>query len=80
MGDVVNTAAWLESAPKELEAPLVVSHDTAEAAGLTTDRPTHELPLRGHSTMLPVYAVDLDGLRQLALDGKAAPVAVRARL
>ncbi len=65
LGDVVNTAARLESATKELHAPVVVSRDTLEAAHLTVDQPFDELLLRGRSTVLPVYPLGIDGLREL---------------
>ncbi len=74
LGDAVNTAARLESATKELQAPLVVSRDTLHAAGLTVDEPFHELLLRGRSTVLPVCALRLDDLRTL---GGAPAVAAK---
>ncbi len=66
LGDAVNTAARLENATKELQAPLVVSRDTLHAAGLTVDEPFHDLLLRGRSTALPVCALRLEDLHALA--------------
>ena len=65
LGDAVNTAARLESATKEMDAPLVVSRDTLDAAGVTVDQPFDELRLRGRSAVLPVCAVTLGELREL---------------
>ena len=68
LGDVVNTTARLESATKELHAPVVVSRDALEAAGIIIDRACSELLLRGRSTTLPVCALDLKDLRHLVGD------------
>ena len=65
LGDAVNTAARLESATKELHAPVVASRDTLEAAGLAMNRECQELLLRGRSAALPVCAFDVDDLRAL---------------
>ena len=65
LGDTVNTAARLETATKELRAPVVVSRDTLEAAGLAFDESFHELSLRGRTAALPVCALTLDDLRAL---------------
>jgi adenylate cyclase len=65
LGDVVNTAARLESATKELNAPLVVSRDTLQAADLTVNARFHDLLLRGRSTTVPVTALNVEDLRQL---------------
>jgi adenylate cyclase len=72
LGDVVNTAARLESATKEMNAPLVVSRYTLQAAGLTTDTRFHDLLLRGRSTTVPVTALNAEDLRQLL--GKSGAV------
>ena len=68
LGDVVNTTARLESATKELHAPVVVSRDALEAAGIIIDRTCSELLLRGRSTTLPVCGLDLNDLRHLVGD------------
>jgi adenylate cyclase len=65
LGDVVNTAARLESATKEMNVPLVVSRYTLQAAGLTTDMRFHDLLLRGRSTTLAVTALTAEDLRRL---------------
>ena len=65
LGDVVNTAARLESATKELQEPVVVSRDTLHAAGLTVADAFHELRLRGRSVALPVCALGLEDLQSL---------------
>ncbi len=74
LGDTVNTAARLESATKELRAPVVVSRDTLHAAGLTIDENCHELALRGRTGKLPVYALSLEDLR--AMEGGRATAAL----
>lgn len=71
LGDTVNTAARLETATKELGAPLVVSRDTLEAAGLGFDEPFQELRLRGRRAALPVCALTLEDLRALGDRGVA---------
>ena len=54
-----------ESASKELNAPVVASRDTMEAAGLALSLDFEELLLRGRSTTLPVCALDVEDLREL---------------
>jgi adenylate cyclase len=66
LGDAVNTAARLENATKELNAPVVVSRDTLDAAHLPSDElKLNDLLLRGRSTPLPVAALDARRLSQL---------------
>ena len=65
LGDVVNTAARLEGATKEMGVPVVVSGDTLQAAGVASDEPFDDLTLRGRSATLPVCALGLGELRQL---------------
>jgi adenylate cyclase len=67
LGDAVNTAARLESATKELAAPIVVSRATIEAAGLTIDAAFASLSLRGRSMEIEVVALDRSDLEQLLL-------------
>ena len=69
LGDTVNTAARLETATKEMSAPVVVSRDTLEAAGLAFDEPFQDLCLRGRTAALPVCALTLDDLRALNAGG-----------
>ena len=78
LGDVVNTAARLESATKEMDAPVVVSRDTLQAAGVTSDQPFHDLLLRGRSTTLPVCGLSMGELRQLVGVVRVATLAARA--
>ena len=65
LGDTVNTAARLETATKELEMPVVVSSDTLQAVGVTSDQPFHDLQIRGRSTTLPVCPLSPAEMRQL---------------
>jgi adenylate cyclase len=65
LGDAVNTAARLESATKEVEAAVMVSHDTLAAAGLSGEVSLREVVLRGRSAALPVAALDHRSLRKL---------------
>ena len=65
LGDSVNTAARLETATKEMDAPVVVSRDTLQAAGLEAGRTCRDLSLRGRTAILPVCPFDLNGLSQL---------------
>lgn len=71
LGDVVNTAARLETATKELGAPAVVSRDVLQAAGLAVGQPHHDLLIRGRSSTLPVYAFGIDVLRELVGERRA---------
>ena len=66
LGDVVNTAARLESASKELNAPVVVSRDTLQAAHLTVEHRHADLLLRGRSAMLAVCALMPEDVHELA--------------
>ncbi len=59
LGDAVNTAARLESASKELEAPIVVSRTTMEAAGVTSNSPFLSLSVRGRSAGIEVVGLGL---------------------
>lgn len=72
LGDVVNTAARLQEATKEMHEPAVVSLDVLKAAGLTIAGPFHELLLRGRSTALSVSAFDAVGLRRLLSNEEVA--------
>ncbi len=65
LGDVVNTAARLESATKEMGVPVVVARDALHAAGMTAERPCAALLLRGRSSELPVCGFRLQELREL---------------
>ena len=65
LGDAVNTAARLESATKELNAPVAVSAATLKAARLGSNLPTREVALRGRSDPLPVVALDAASLAEL---------------
>jgi adenylate cyclase len=65
IGDSVNTTARLESATKELHAPLVVSVETLRAAALDATMPLQEVSLRGRSTSMAVAALDAKSLREL---------------
>lgn len=57
LGDTVNTAARLEGLSKELQAPVIVSSQTLEAAGVALPETMHDAMLRGRSTALPVAAL-----------------------
>lgn len=58
IGDNINIAARLESLTKEYDAPLILSHDLAAAAGLDTGAFTRaEVPVRGRSAPVTFYAV-----------------------
>jgi adenylate cyclase len=65
VGDSVNTAARLERATKELGAPLVVSAETLQAAGMDTSATLTQVPLRGRAATLPASALDEQSLREL---------------
>jgi adenylate cyclase len=65
LGDAVNTAARLESASKELAAPIVAARATIEAAGLTFGSSFVSLSVRGRSTPIEVVALAKDELRRL---------------
>jgi len=67
VGDNVNIAARLESQSKVLNAPLVVSAQVADAAGIDLSRfPRHLAPVRGREVPVPVYAVsDFEALSEL---------------
>ena len=78
LGDVVNTAARLENATKEMEMPVVVSRDTLQAAGVTSDQPFYDLLLRGRSTTLPVCGLSVGELRQLVDIARAVAFSARA--
>jgi adenylate cyclase len=59
IGDTVNTASRLETATKEFSCQLLVSKRVAELAGIRLDAVTpHDLPLRGRSETVEVYAID----------------------
>jgi adenylate cyclase len=60
LGDAVNVTARLESLTKELNAPLVVSWDTLEAAGIGIELPLQEVTLKGRSNSIRVAAMDMD--------------------
>lgn len=58
VGDNVNIAARLESQSKALNAPLIVSAQVAEAAGIdVSEFPRHLAPVRGREVPVPIYAV-----------------------
>ena len=58
IGDTVNTASRLESATKEFDCQLLISQRVAELAGLDLAiLAPHDVPLRGRSETVPVYAV-----------------------
>jgi adenylate cyclase len=67
VGDSVNTAARLERATKELGAPLVVSAETLQAAGMDTSATLTQVPLRGRAATLPASALDEQSLRELVV-------------
>jgi hypothetical protein len=58
-------AARLESATKELRTPVAVSRDTLETAGLSADRPFHNITLRGRSKQIAVAAFNTTTLGEL---------------
>jgi adenylate cyclase len=72
LGDAVNMAARLESATKELSAPVVASRDTLEAAGLESEAPFLSLTLRGRAMAIEARALDLEELREFVRRGVAA--------
>ena len=65
LGDVVNTAARLESASKEAGAPVVVLRATLQAADLKAAHVYKDLLLRGRSAELSVCALTADDLYEL---------------
>jgi adenylate cyclase len=65
LGDAVNTAARLESATKELQAPVVVSRNTLEAAQLSVEVQLGNIGLRGRSGPLAVAGLDDKSLAKL---------------
>ena len=73
LGDAVNTAARLENATKEMDAPVVVSRDALQSANLILRKPFRDIVLRGRSTPLQVSALDVDDIRQLLGGDKARP-------
>jgi len=65
LGDAVNTAARLEGATKELNAPIAVSADALKATRLSTKLPVRDLVLRGRSDRLSVVGFDAQSLAEL---------------
>ncbi|MGI9088920.1 MAG: adenylate/guanylate cyclase domain-containing protein [Chthoniobacterales bacterium] len=65
LGDAVNMAARLESATKELAAPVVVSRATLEAAQLTAVNFYREILLRGRSGSIVIAPLDHQDLHSL---------------
>ncbi|HVJ43547.1 MAG TPA: adenylate/guanylate cyclase domain-containing protein [Dongiaceae bacterium] len=68
IGDTVNTASRLENATKEFACQLLISSRVAELAKLDlTAAESHDVPLRGRSETVAVYAIadarDLDPRR-----------------
>lgn len=58
LGDNVNIAARLEAQTKEFGVPLVVSADTAQAAGLDlSGLPRHAINVKGRDNQVAVYAI-----------------------
>ena len=58
-GDAVNTAARLEQLNKEFGTRILVSETTRRACGDARLRPKGEVAIRGKTTKLPVYSVDI---------------------
>ena len=65
VGDSVNAAARLESATKELGAPLVVSAETLRAAGKSTSIELTLVSLRGRTSEMAAAALDQARLNQI---------------
>lgn len=58
IGDTVNTASRLESATKEFGCQLLISRRVAQLAGIDLGAAgLHDLPLRGRSGTVAVYAI-----------------------
>lgn len=68
LGDAVNTTARLESMTKELDAPIVVSAATLEAAAIRSRVPLRTVLLRGRATSIQVAPLDVDALSLCLLD------------
>jgi adenylate cyclase len=72
VGDNVNIAARLESQSKVLNAPLVISTEVADAAGVALDEfPKHLAPVRGRGASVPVFAVSDFARLEALLDAVA---------
>jgi adenylate cyclase len=65
VGDSVNTAARLERTAKELNARLVVSVETLQAAKLSASPKLTQVSLRGRAATMLVSALDEASLRQI---------------
>jgi adenylate cyclase len=65
VGDSVNTAARLERTAKQLNAPLVVSVETLQAARLNASPKLTQVSLRGRAATMLVSALDEASLRQI---------------
>lgn len=65
LGDAVNTAARLESATKELQAPVVASRAALAAAKINPVAPYREVVLRGRSGSLAVASFSHKDLHDL---------------
>lgn len=74
MGDAVNTASRLETATKEFQCKLVMSHDVTARAGIDFSRfPSQEIEVRGRSEPVGVYLIS-EGLETM-LEDSDRPVA-----